>query len=239
MPIDPTLAQLQMCIRKGTLTGTFVPVLGGSAFKNKGVEPLLDAVVAYLPAPGEVAADAGQPAADPDGPLAALAFKVVAESHGPMVFVRVYRGRLRPGDVVLNANNGKRERVARLYEVHANRHEERQLIEAGGIAGIVGLKATSTGHTLCDPEHTLVLEEIDQAQVAQCVLDLGTFEEPQPTVNFVRQAGIEKRTLHHPALRVAAVQKSNVAARNAVAMQLIQLAVFCCEASSPVWPSTM
>lgn len=157
---EPTVAQLRACIRTGTLAGAFVPVLAGAAFKNKGVEPLLDAVVDYLPAPQDVRALDGQPEADPDGPLAALAFKVVTDAHGAMVFVRVYRGRLRPGDVVLNTSTGKTERVARLYEVHADKHEERELLQAGDIAGVVGLKDTLTGHTLADRQHPVVLEEI-------------------------------------------------------------------------------
>ena len=157
---EPTVAQLRACIRAGTLAGAFVPVLAGAAFKNKGVEPLLDAVVDYLPAPQDVRALEGQPEADPDGPLAALAFKVVTDAHGAMVFVRVYRGRLRPGDVVLNTSTGKTERVARLYEVHADKHEERQVLEAGDIAGVVGLKDTLTGHTLADRQHPVVLEQI-------------------------------------------------------------------------------
>ncbi len=157
---EPTEAQLRACIRTGTLAGAFVPVLAGAAFKNKGVEPLLDAVVDYLPAPQDVRSTAGQPEPDPDGPLAALAFKVVTDAHGAMVFVRVYRGRLRPGDVVMNTSTGKTERVARLYEVHADKHEERQVLEAGDIAGVVGLKDTLTGHTLADRRHPVVLEEI-------------------------------------------------------------------------------
>jgi elongation factor G len=157
---EPSVEQLRACIRTGTLAGVFVPVLAGAAFKNKGVEPLLDAVVDYLPAPQDVRALEGQPEADPEGPLAALAFKVVTDAHGSMVFVRVYRGRLRPGDVVLNASTGKTERVARLYEVHADKHEERQLLEAGDIAAVVGLKDTLTGHTLADRQHPVALEEI-------------------------------------------------------------------------------
>ena len=194
---EPTLAQLQACIRKGTLAGAFVPVLAGSAYKNKGVEPLLDAVVAYLPAPGEVAA-AGQPAADAEGPLAALAFKVVAESHGAMVFVRVYRGRLRPGDVVLNASTGRRERVARLYEVHANRHEERELVEAGGIVGVVGLKDTLTGHTLCDSAHPLVLEEIS---VPDPVIDVAIEPKTQLDQQQLSRA-LQSLALEDPSLRI-------------------------------------
>ena len=157
---EPSVEQLRACIRTGTLAGSFVPVLAGAAFKNKGVQPLLDAVVDYLPSPQDVRAVAGQPEADPDGPLAALAFKVVTDAHGSMVFVRVYRGRLRPGDTVLNASTGKTERVSRLYEVHADKHEERQVLEAGDIAAVVGLKDTVTGHTLSDRQHPVVLEEI-------------------------------------------------------------------------------
>jgi elongation factor G len=160
---------LRACIRKGTIAGAFVPVLAGAAFRNKGVEPLLDAVVHYLPAPGETPAP-GQPEADPDGPFAALAFKVDAQSHGAMVFVRVYRGRLRPGDTVLNASTGRRERVARLYEVHANQHAERELLQAGDIAAVVGLKDTWTGHTLSDPQHPVLLEQIS---VPEPVIDVA------------------------------------------------------------------
>jgi elongation factor G len=167
--VEPSAAQLRAGIRRGTLAGTFVPVLAGSAFKNRGVEPLLDAVVAYLPAPGEAdrdhAGEATQPEADPDGPLAALAFKVVTDDHGTMTFVRVYRGRLRAGDTVLNTSTGRTERVSRLYEVHADKHAERAQIEAGDIAALVGLKDTLTGQTLtgngaADRAHPLVLEQI-------------------------------------------------------------------------------
>ena len=151
---------LRACIRKGVLSGAFVPALAGAAFKNRGVEPLLDAVVQYLPTPGDIGRPEGEPASDPDGPFAALAFKVVTDDHGAMVFVRVYRGRLRRGDVVLNASTGRTERVTRLYEVHADDHIERDELEAGDIAAIVGLKETLTGHTLCDRNHPVHLEEI-------------------------------------------------------------------------------
>ena len=167
---QPPPAQLRPVIRAGTLSGAFVPVLAGAAFKNKGIEPLLDAVVQYLPAPGEVRAAEGQPASDPDAPLAALAFKVSSEAHGAMVFVRVYSGRLRPGQSVLNASTGRRERVSRLYEVHADRREEREELQAGDIAGVVGLKETLTGHTLCDPAHPVVLEQI---AVPEPVIDVA------------------------------------------------------------------
>jgi elongation factor G len=167
---EPSAEQLRAGIRRGTLGGAFVPVLAGSAFKNRGVEPLLDAVVAYLPAPGETSGDGSQPEADPEGPLAALAFKVVTDEHGTMTFVRVYRGRIRPGDVVLNASTGKTERVARLYEVHADKHEERDMLVAGDIAAIVGLKDTLTGHTLADKRHPVVLEQIS---IPEPVIDVA------------------------------------------------------------------
>ena len=152
---EPTADALRACIRKGVLASAFVPVLAGSAFRNRGVEPLLDAVVDWLPRPGEV-----EMACDPAAPFAALAFKVVTDDHGAMVFVRVYSGRLRRGDAMLNANTGRSERAARLYEVHADDRIERDELVAGDIAAIVGLKDTLTGHTLCDRNHPVHLEEI-------------------------------------------------------------------------------
>jgi elongation factor G len=146
---------LRDCIRKGVLAGAFVPVLAGSAFRNRGVEPLLDAIVDWLPKPGEVALPC-----DPQAPFAALAFKVASDDHGAMVFVRVYSGRLRRGDSMLDATTGRIERAARLYEVQAGDRIERDELVAGDIAGIVGLKDTLTGHTLCDRNHPVQLEQI-------------------------------------------------------------------------------
>jgi len=147
IPVDT----LRACIRAGTLHNTLVPVLAGSAFKNKGVEPLLDAVIDYLPSPDPLASEQ---------PLSALAFKLVADEHGSLVFVRVYQGHLRAGDTVLNASTGKKERIARIYEVHADKRLERAEITAGDIAAVVGLKDTLTGHTLSHPDHPVVLENI-------------------------------------------------------------------------------
>ena len=161
---------LRECIRRGLLAGAFVPVLGGAAFKNRGIEPLLDAVVAYLPRPGELAALNGQPPADPNGPLAALAFKLVTEAHGTLVFVRVYRGRIRRGDLVFNPATGRSERVSRLYEVHADDHIDRKELVAGDIAAVVGLKETLTGHTLSGRLHPIVLEPIS---VPEPVIDVA------------------------------------------------------------------
>ncbi|MEP7294694.1 MAG: elongation factor G [Burkholderiales bacterium] len=196
---EPSVEQLRAGIRHGTITGAFVPVLAGSAFKNRGVEPLLDAVVDYLPAPGEAISDGTQPASDPDGPLAALAFKVVADEHGTMTFVRMYRGRLRPGDTVLNANTGRTERVSRLYEVHADKHEERESLQAGDIAAIVGLKDTLTGHTLADRKHPLVLEQIS---VPEPVIDISIEAKTQADVQQLGKA-LHALAKEDPSLRVS------------------------------------
>ncbi|KQY86779.1 elongation factor G [Pelomonas sp. Root1444] len=161
LPVD----DLRTALRRGTIAGAFVPVLAGSAFRNRGVEPLLDAVVAYLPAPAEAAG-----AAPADGPLSALAFKLTADDHGAMVFVRVYSGGLKRGDTVFNASTGKPERVARLYEIHADRRVERDELVAGDIAGVVGLKDTLTGHTLASTKDAPVLESI---AVPEAVIDVA------------------------------------------------------------------
>ena len=152
---------LRAALRKGTIASTLVPAFAGSAFKNRGVEPLLDGVVDYLPAPDDVAASDSPRG---EGAFAALAFKLTADDHGALVFVRVYRGRLRRGDVVLNTATGKTERISRLYEMHADKRVERESLEAGDIAAIVGLKDVLTGQTLTDPAAPLVLESIESPE---------------------------------------------------------------------------
>ncbi|MBV8658213.1 MAG: elongation factor G [Burkholderiales bacterium] len=160
--VEPTTEALQAAIRKGTIAGDFVPVLLGAAFKNKGVEPLLDAIAAYLPAPGEVeVASEHEIVVDSTAPLVALAFKVVHDDHGMLTYLRLYRGKLAAGDSVLNATNGKRERVSRLYEMHADRKQEKELAVAGDIVAVAGLKSTVTGDTMTDVAHPLVLERIE------------------------------------------------------------------------------
>ncbi len=150
-----TDAQLRSGIRKGTLAGAFVPVLAGAALKNKGIEPLLDAVVDYLPAPEDRANHL-----PPGDGFAALVFKVVHDEHGTLGYLRVYRGEAHAGSQVLNANTGQRERLSRVVQMHADRREELALAQAGDIVAVAGLKASKTGHTLCDPAQPLVLEEI-------------------------------------------------------------------------------
>ena len=165
-----SLEALQACLRTGTLAGAFVPVLAGSAFKNRGVEPLLDAVVDYLPRPGENNHEDDVLNADPEAPFAALAFKVVADDHGAMTFVRVYRGRLARGASVFNVATGRSERLSRVYEVHADKHLDKTELVAGDIAAVVGLKDTLTGHTLADRDHPVHLEEI---AVPEAVIDVA------------------------------------------------------------------
>jgi elongation factor G len=163
--------QLRSAIRKATLDNSITPVLLGSAFKNKGVQPLLDAVIDFLPSPMDVPAVTG---IDPKGgeemtrqadlnePFAALAFKVMTDPYvGKLTYFRVYSGKLNSGSYVLNASTGRKERIGRLLEMHANHREDLQQVGAGAIAAAVGLKQTTTGDTLCDPESPVVLEAID------------------------------------------------------------------------------
>jgi elongation factor G len=168
---EPDLETLKACIRKGTIAATFVPVLCGSAFKNKGVQPLLDAVVDFLPAPTEVPAIKGvQPDSDKemvressdDEPFAALAFKVMTDPFvGSLTFARVYSGVVETGASVLNSVKGKRERIGRMLQMHSNSREDIKEARAGDIVAIAGLKATTTGDTLCDPDKAVILERME------------------------------------------------------------------------------
>jgi elongation factor G len=163
--------QLRAAIRKCTLDISITPVLLGSAFKNKGVQPLLEAVIDYLPSPIDVPPVTGvEPGSDHevtrpaelDQPFAALAFKVMSDPFvGKLTYFRVYSGKLNSGSYVLNASTGRKERVGRLLEMHANHREDLQQVGAGAIASAVGLKQTTTGDTLCDPDHPVMLESID------------------------------------------------------------------------------
>ncbi|MFG6433732.1 elongation factor G [Roseateles sp. LYH14W] len=189
LPVD----NLRAALRRGTIAGAFVPVLAGSAFRNRGVEPLLDAVVSYLPAPGEAAG-----ALDTHGPLSALAFKLTADDHGAMVFVRVYSGRLKRGDTVFNASTGKPERVSRLYEIHADQRVERDELVAGDIAGVVGLKDVLTGHTLASTKEAAVLESI---AVPEAVIDVAI--EPRKQADAAALAkGLGVLVREDPSLRL-------------------------------------
>ena len=162
--------ELRAALRAGTLAGEFVPVLTGSAFKNKGVQPLLDAVVSYLPSPLDVGAVVGENtrSGEPlerepadDAPFAALAFKIMSAPHvGKLTYFRVYSGSLAQGEQVLNVRSGDKERMGRLLEMHANAQQDVDRVYAGDIVAAIGLKNTRTGDTLCDPAHPIVLEQL-------------------------------------------------------------------------------
>ncbi|WP_321349916.1 elongation factor G [Halopseudomonas oceani] len=165
---EPAIDDIKRCIRKGTLELAFFPTYCGSAFKNKGMQLLLDAVVDYLPSPTEVNP---QPLTDEEGnptgkfaivsadePFRALAFKIMDDRFGALTFCRIYSGKLAKGDTILNAFTGKTERVGRMVEMHANDRNELTNAQAGDIIAIVGMKNVQTGHTLCDPKDPCTLE---------------------------------------------------------------------------------
>ncbi|MBA2655931.1 MAG: elongation factor G [Tatlockia sp.] len=165
---EPSIEDIKRCIRKGTLELAFFPTYCGSAFKNKGMQLLLDAVIDYLPAPQEVNPQPltnaeGEPTGEyaivsPDEPFRALAFKIMDDRYGALTFVRIYSGKLNKGDTILNSFTGKSERVGRMVEMQANERNELHSAEAGDIIAIVGMKNVRTGHTLCDPKHECTLE---------------------------------------------------------------------------------
>jgi elongation factor G len=168
---EPDEATLIKCIRKGTVAFKFVPVLCGSAFKNKGVQPLLDAVVDYLPSPADVEAIKGvkmgtdievtRKCSDEE-PFAALAFKIMSDPFvGSLTFVRIYSGVVTSGSTVLNSVKDSKERIGRMLQMHANHREDIKEARAGDIVALAGLKNTTTGDTLCDPNNPVVLERME------------------------------------------------------------------------------
>jgi elongation factor G len=168
---EPDIDTLKACIRKGTCSGELVPVLCGSAFKNKGVQPLLDAIVDFLPAPTDVPdikgvkPDTEEPMvrkSSDSEPFSALAFKVMTDPFvGSLTFVRVYSGVLGTGAMVMNTVKGKRERIGRMLLMHANSREDIKEARAGDIVAIAGLKDVTTGDTLCDPANPVILERME------------------------------------------------------------------------------
>jgi elongation factor G len=165
----PTIEQIKHCIREGTRKLDFFPTYCGSAFKNKGVQNVLDAVVDYLPSPTEVDPqpltdpETGEPTGevalvDVNEPLRALAFKIMDDRFGALTFIRIYSGTLNKGDTILNSATGKTERIGRMVEMHADDRTEISTARAGDIIAVVGMKNVQTGHTLCDPKHECTLE---------------------------------------------------------------------------------
>ncbi|HZB92223.1 MAG TPA: elongation factor G [Stellaceae bacterium] len=212
---EPDAETLRRCIRKGTTSYAFVPVLCGSAFKNKGVQPLLDGVVDYLPAPTDVAAIKGvkMGSDDPivrhasdDEPFAALAFKIMTDPFvGSLTFARIYSGVLQSGTAVLNSVKDNRERIGRMLQMHANHREDIKEARAGDIVALAGLKATTTGDTLCDSANPVVLERMefpdpvieiavepktkgDQEKMGQALARLAT-EDPSFRVTVDHESG--------------------------------------------------
>jgi elongation factor G len=168
---DFTVEELEDAIRRATLADKVNPVLCGTAFKNKGVQPLLDAVVKYLPSPIDVEGITGHAVNDEDKPVvrkpsddepfSGLAYKIAADPNlGKLTYVRVYSGKLEAGATVTNSVNGRKERIGKVYQMHANKREEIASVGAGQIVAVMGLKDTKTGHTLCDPQNQVVLESM-------------------------------------------------------------------------------
>ena len=167
---EPSVEELKKVLREGTCNCTMVPVCCGTAYRNKGVQKLLDAIIEYLPAPTDVEAIKGQdlegnevevPASD-DAPFAALAFKIMTDPFvGKLVFFRVYAGTMNSGSYILNATKGKKERVGRILQMHANKRQELDKVYSGDIAAAVGFKFTTTGDTICDEQHPVILESME------------------------------------------------------------------------------
>ncbi|WP_421869236.1 elongation factor G [Motiliproteus sp.] len=166
---EPSMEDIKRCIRKGTIALDFFPTYCGSAFKNKGVQLVLDAVVDYLPSPTEVDAqpltdeETGEPTGEvatvsTDEPFRALAFKIMDDRFGALTFIRIYSGVLNKGDTILNSYTGKTERIGRMVEMHADERTELSTAQAGDILAVVGMKNVQTGHTLCDPKAPCTLE---------------------------------------------------------------------------------
>jgi elongation factor G len=165
---EPSIEDIKRCIRKGTIALDFFPTYCGSAFKNKGIQNVLDAVVEFLPNPTEVkpqpemdleGQETGKVATvDPSKPLRALAFKIMDDRYGALTFTRIYSGTLKKGDNVLNTFTGKTERIGRIVEMHADSREELEVAQAGDIVALLGMKNTRTGHTLADPKNPATLE---------------------------------------------------------------------------------
>jgi len=202
-----TPEEIRAALRQGTIRGRIVPVTCGAAYRNKGVQPLLDAVVDYLPSPLDLEAIPGTDprtgnrvtrTASDNEPFAALAFKLVTDRFGTLTFFRVYSGTLKKGDLVYNSAKNKKERVGRLLLMHADKREDVDMVCAGDIAAAIGLQFTGTGDTLCDEEHPILLESI---QFRDPVISLAI--EPKSKADQDRlTAALQKLTAEDPTFRV-------------------------------------
>ena len=208
---EPTVEEIKNVIRKAVLTATFFPVLCGSAYKNKGIQPLLDATCEYLPSPVDIPEAEGEDengnkvkcVPDDNEPLRALAFKIATDPFiGRLAYVRIYSGVLKSGSYVLNSTKGGNERIARVVLMHSNHREEVDALHAGDIGAVVGLKNTTTGDTLCDDSRHVVLESIEfsepviseaiepasKADQDKMTIALLKLQEEDPTFHFYTNA---------------------------------------------------
>lgn len=215
---DVSIDVLKKCIKKGTISGEFRPVLCGSSFKNKGVQPLLDAIIDYLPAPDDVEGIRIAPPedeevdehklpiipVDPDGKFAGLAFKIINDKYGSLTFVRVYRGILRSGDTILNTTQGHKERIGRIFQMHADKRIEIKEVHAGDIAAFVGLKDTKTGDTLADASDPVVLERM---QFPVPVIDISVEPKTKEAVEKMTLA-LQKLAAEDPSLQLKTDQET-------------------------------
>ncbi|TXL58043.1 elongation factor G [Aeromicrobium terrae] len=203
---DISVEDLKAGIRRATLSASLNPVLCGTAFKNKGVQPLLDAVIDFLPSPIDVGAVKGHDAKDEsqddfrepseDAPFAGLAFKIAADPHlGKLTFVRVYSGRLEAGTMVLNVTKGRKERIGKIYQMHANKREEIASVGAGQIVAVMGLKDTTTGETLADSNKPIVLESMTfPAPVIQVAIEPKTKSDQEKLGTAIQRLAEEDPT---------------------------------------------
>jgi elongation factor G len=206
--IELSEAEIIAGIRRATLAAKLSPVLTGSAFKNKGVQPMLDAVVRYLPSPLDVDAIVGHDMNDSekeikrlpnnDEPFSALAFKIMTDPHlGKLTFIRVYSGVLETGSTILNSAKDRKERIGKIYQMHANKREERDNVGAGMIVAVMGLKDTTTGETLCDPAKPVLLESMDfPAPVISVAIEPKTKGDQEKLGVAIQRLSEEDPTFH-------------------------------------------
>jgi elongation factor G len=205
---------LKKCIRKGTIEFKFVPVLCGTAFKNKGVQPLLDAVIDYLPSPKDIGFVEGikdgteemvQIPNTPDEPFSALAFKIATDPFvGQLVFARIYTGTLSAGATILNSSKNQKERIGRMLLMHSNTREEIKEAKAGDIVALVGLKNVTTGNTICDPSNAVVLEKME---FPEPVIEVAV--EPKTKADYEKMGqALNRLAQEDPSFRVATDEES-------------------------------
>ena len=206
--VELTEVEIIAGIRRATLAAKLTPVVTGSAFKNKGVQPMLDAVVRYLPSPLDVESIVGtdmhnaeiEVVRHPDNkePFSALAFKIMTDPHlGKLTFIRVYSGVLETGSTILNSTKDRKERIGKIYQMHANKREERDNVGAGMIVAVMGLKDTTTGETLCDPAKPVILESMDfPAPVISVAIEPKTKGDQEKLGIAIQRLSEEDPTFH-------------------------------------------